>query len=298
MGRVAGALFLIVVAAGAAPQAPPKPAPGPAAAAPPKTTFDKSQVETYLRRLELWAPEVDVRIGDPQPFITGLDQFDVHLSAGAASKDVTYFISSDRTTIVRGASYRLDQDPFQPELEQLKSGSYPAFGPESAPLTLAVFSDFQCPLCREEARELRQKLPVDFPDEVRVRFVNMPLVAIHSWAKPAAIGGRCVYRQSGQLFWDYHDWMFEHQGEITPGNLRLKAAGWAKGKPLDAAQLAACMEGRTTEIEVNAEMALGKKLDVDSTPTLFLEGRRLVGHVPWQNLSQIIRMELEFRRRK
>jgi protein-disulfide isomerase len=277
---------LLAFAPAAIPQAHPKPGP----------PLDKPALERYLRRLELWPPQVQVSIGDPKPLIPGLDQIQVHLSAGPAVKDVTYYISSDRKTLLRATSFRLDGDPFAPEIERLKLEHQPSFGPENAPLTLVVFSDFECPLCREEAKELRAKAPAEFPKDLRVVFVDFPLEAIHPWARQAALAGRCVYRQSGELFWDYHDWIFEHQPEINAGNLRDKILEWAKGKRLDAPQLAACIGNRSMEAEVDAELALGRKLDIEATPTAFLNGRRLVGQVPWQNLSQIIKLELEFRK--
>jgi protein-disulfide isomerase len=277
---------LLAFAPVATPQVRPKPAP----------PLDKHAVERYLRLLELWPPQVQVNIGDPKPFIPGLDQFQVRLSAGPAVKEVTYYISSDRKTLLRGTSYQLGRDPFEPEIERLKLEHQPSFGPENAPLTLVVFSDFECPLCREEAKELRAKAPVDFPKDLRVVFVDFPLEAIHPWARQAALAGRCVYRQSGELFWDYHDWMFDHQPEINAASLRNKVLEWAKGKRLDASQFAACIDNRSMDGELDAELALGRKLDVEATPTAFLNGRRLVGQVPWQNLSQIIKLELEFRK--
>ena len=239
-----------------------------------------------------------MRIDDPKPFIPGLDQMDVHVSAGAASKDIPYYISTDRKTILRAEAFRLDRDPFQPQIDALKVEHQPEFGPKTAPLTLTVFSDFQCPLCREEAKEVREKVPAEFSKDVRLVFIDFPLETIHPWAKLGAIGGRCVYRQNGPMFWDYHDWIYEHQAEIKPENLISKAAEWAKGKKLDAAQLTGCMETRATESEVDAEVALGRKLGVESTPTNFLNGRRMVGRLPWGNLQQIIKIELEQTKRK
>lgn len=270
-----------------------------AAPAPAGSTVDKPAVEAYLRRLELWPSQVQVRVDDPKPFIAGLDKINIHLSAGAASKDIVYYISSDRKTILRGDPFRLDRDPFQPELDQLKFQHQPEFGAgDTAPITLVVFSDFQCPLCREEAKELREKITAEFAKDVRAVFIDFPLESIHPWSKFGAIGGRCAYRQGGALFWDYHDWIFEHQADINADNFKSKAADWAKGKKLDAAQFSQCIETRATESEVNAEIALGHKLQIDSTPTNFLNGRRLAGRVPWPNLSQIIKLELELKRHK
>lgn len=292
-------LFLLTAAAlvaAAAPMqktgaAPPKPAPA-------KRALDKSAIENQLRRIELWPPQVQVSIGDPAPFISGLDQVNVHLTAGAAAKDVLYYISSDRKTLIRGESFPLDRDPFHAQIEMLNLQHQPAFGPEQAPVTLAVFSDFQCPLCAQEAKELRSRIPAEFGADVRVTFMDYPLDSIHPWARTASIAGRCVYRQNGPAFWDFHDWVFNHQSEITADNVRAKIAQWPPGNQVNAAQLMQCIDARATELEVNRTVALAKKLGVDSTPTNFLNGRRLVGHIPWQSMSQIIKLELDFKKRK
>jgi protein-disulfide isomerase len=261
-----------------------------------RSALDKATLESYLRNLELWPSQIQVKIDEPKAFIRDLYQVDVHLSAGPATKDLTYYVSADGKTVIRGSAHNIDRSPFYLDLEHLKLEHQPSFGPANAPLTLAVLSDFECPVCREEAKELREKAAAEFPKELRVVFADFPLESIHPWAKPAAIAGRCVYRLNPAAFWDYHDWMFEHQQEIKIDNLRSKITDWAKSKSLDATQLGQCVDTRATEAEVNTEIAMGKQLQVDSTPTLFLNGRRLAGHIPWQNLSQIIKLELEFQK--
>lgn len=261
-----------------------------------KSALDAATLEKYLRHLELWPPQIQVTVDPPQPFVRGLSQVHVHLVSGPASKDVTYYVSADGKTVIRGSAHQIDRSPFQDELDQLKTANRASFGPQNAPLTLVVFSDFECPLCREEARELRQKAPVEFPRELRVVFTDFPLEAIHPWARTAAIAGRCVYRENTAEFWSYHDWIFEHQAEIKADNLRAKVLEWAKSRHQDSNQLTSCMDTRATDAEVAAELAQGKRLAVDSTPTSFLNGRPLVGQVPWQNLSQIIKLELEFQK--
>ena len=121
-----------------------------------------------------------------------------------------------------------------------------------------MYSDFQCSYCKEEANVIRKKLAAAFPTQVQVYFKDFPLEPIHPWAKPAAIAGRCVFRQKPAAFWDYHDWMFEHQGEITVENLKDKVAEFGKTKSLEPIQLAACMETKATEAEVNKSQAEGR----------------------------------------
>jgi protein-disulfide isomerase len=270
---------------------PQRPAHKPAGRGP---ALDKSALETYLRRLELWPTQVNVRVDDPKPFITGLYEVNVHLSAGAATKDVIYYVSEDGQKVLRGTAHDMRRSPFQADLDLIKTSNAPSFGPANAPLTLVVYSDFECPLCREEAKSLREHLPKEFPGEVRAVFKNFPLETIHPWAKSAAIAGRCVFQQNGAAFWDFHDWIYDKQGEINGENLRSKVLDWSKTKGLDALGLTHCIDTRATEGEVNTEITESKALNVDATPTAFLNGRRLVGQIPWDNMAAIIKLEMQF----
>ncbi len=112
----------------------------------------------------------------------------------------------------------------------------------------------------------------------------------------ASIAGRCVFHQNGAAFWDYHDWVFEKQGELTPENLKAKVMEWAAGKNVDALQLGRCLDARSTEAEVDRNVAEGRALNVNATPTLFINGRRIAQQIPWPNLRQVIDFELEYQK--
>ena len=137
-------------------------------------------------------------------------------------------------------------------------------------------------------------LPETFPSEVRVYFKDFPLEAIHPWAKNAAIAGRCVFRQKPAAFWTFHDWIFEHQNEISQENLKDKVSDWSKSTGLEPIQLGACMDDKAVAAEVEKSVLEGRALGINSTPTLFVNGRRLVGQAPWPQLKQVIQHEIEY----
>jgi protein-disulfide isomerase len=266
-----------------------------AAADAPKSALDKPTLEAYVRHLLAISPEVQVKIDDPKPAgVADMRQVDVHFTLGPRSQDDTFYISKDGKKLIRGVIYDIGQNPFQPELEKLKTDLSPSYGTPGAPVVLVVFSDFECPNCKEEAKVLRQDLPKMFPTQIRVYFKDFPLEAIHPWAKAAAMAGRCVYRQNANEFWKYHDWMFEHQGEITAENLKTQVLEFAKSTELDAMQLGRCIDTKATEAEVDKTLAEGRSLKIEATPTTFLNGRRLVGNYPLQNLQQLVDAELKY----
>jgi protein-disulfide isomerase len=269
-----------------------KPAPKPAGG------FDKPAFEAYVRHLLAVIPEVQIKIDDPKPSeVPSLRQVDVHFIYGERSQDETFFVDTVSKKVLRGTVYDLTQNPFKADIDKLKTDLAPSFGTAGAPVVIVSFSDFQCPNCKEEALALRQNLAGAFPGQVRFYFMDFPLESIHPWAKSASIAGRCFFRQNPASFWLYHDWMFEHQGEITADNLKAKVQEFAKdAKDVDGMQLGRCMDSKATEADINASIAQGKSLKIDATPTLFVNGRRLVGNYPWQNLQQIVNGELNYQK--
>ncbi len=260
-----------------------------------KSAFDKATLESYLRHVELWLPQVNIKIDDAKPstIMPGFFEVWVHASYNGAVKDFEYFVSKDGHNVLKGDVFDINRSPFQSNIDQLKTSTAPGFGPAGAPVTIVVFSDFQCPYCKEESQILRNNVATTFKDKVRVYFKDFPLDSIHPWAHTAAIAGRCVYRQNPATFWDFFDWAYDNQTQITPENLSGKIQEFATQKSLDGLQLGRCIDTKATEAEVVASVAEGHALQVSATPTMFLNGRKLEGGVPWQSIEPLINLELE-----
>ena len=260
-----------------------------------KSALDKATLEAYLRHVELWVPEVSVKIDDAKlaPEMPGFYSVTVHLSFNGGKKNEFYYVSKDGHKIVKGNVYDVNQNPFQLNLDKLKTDLQPSFGAAGAPVVMVVFSDFQCPVCKEEAQVLRENLAKTFPDKVRVYFKDFPLDSIHNWAHTAAIAGRCVFRQDPKKFWDYFDWVYENQQEIGMDNFTSKFQTFASEKGLDGMQLGRCVDNKSTDAEVMKSVNEGYELQVSATPTLFLNGRKIEGGIPWPTLEQLINIELD-----
>jgi len=262
-----------------------------------KSAWDKATFEAYVRHLNVWGPQITVAIADPKPSdMPGFSLVTVHASAGQASADFEYYVSKDGQKIVQGNLYDISQNPFKPELDKLKTDLQPSFGTPGAPVVLVEFSDFECLMCKEEAKVLRDNLLSAYPTQVRFYFQEFPIDQLHPWARAAAIAGRCIFRQNANSFWDYHDWIFAHQDEVKPENLKDKVLEFAQGKQLDVLQLTRCMDNKETEAEVDKAKAQGSAVQVNATPTLFVNGRRLVGKLDWPSLRAIIDYEIDYQK--
>ena len=260
-----------------------------------KTALDKAALEAYLRNVELFLPIVTAKIDDAKPSadLPGFYDVWVHWSANGANKDELIYVSKDGSHIIRGDAYDVNKNPFQGNLDKLKTANQPILGNPKAPVTMIVFSDFQCPVCKEEAQVMRANLLKTFPDKVKAYFKDFPLDSIHNWARTAAIAGRCVYKQGNEKFWEYYDWAYENQQNIGADNFSNKFQDFAKEKGMDGMQLGRCIENRTTEAELNKEVDEGRALQVQATPTIFLNGRKLEGNLPWATIEQLINLELD-----
>jgi protein-disulfide isomerase len=257
--------------------------------------FDKAALEAYLRHMEMWIPQVTVQIDDPKPapYLKGFDEVVVHLSYNGNGKDERYYVSFDGTSLVKGDTYDLTKNPFQANLDKIKTDNQPSYnGDAKAPVTMAIFGDFQCPYCKAEAEIVRKNVATAFPGKVRVVFKDFPLESIHPWARAASDAGRCVYKQSGDAFWNFHDWIYTEQQEIQPNTLSDKILDWAGKNKVDAAALKTCMDAKTTDADVAANIAEGKALGINATPTSYINGRKLEGTLQWEVLEQLLKMEL------
>jgi protein-disulfide isomerase len=259
-----------------------------------RAVVDKQKLEAFVRKLELLEPKYKVIIGDPKPSLfPDYDELPVQIVAPRMVAAVRYFISKDGQHLIQGSLLDISKNPFQEQLSKLTTNRQPGFGSSSAPVTIVVFADFQCPVCRHEAKMIRQEIPAKYPNMVRVYFKDFPWENEHKWAKPAAIAGRCIFKQKAAAFWDYHDWVYEHQEDFTAANFNEKALAYSKTAGLDTVQLQQCVAGRTAEAEVNQEVLEAHSLQVNRTPTLFINGRELSGQFQWESLDRIIKYELE-----
>ena len=259
-------------------------------AAPP--SIDKAKLEQYLRFAEAFSPTVKLAIDDPVPTpIRGYFRLLVHLSAGESKQEKTYYLSADGRHVLAGPVWDLEASPFAETAPNLTT-SGPSFGPTDARITMVVFSDFQCPYCREFARTIRDNLPKTYPKDVRVVFKDYPITSIHPWAEAGAEAAHCITDAKPDAFWSFHDWIFEHQGEITKENLREKVLGFAKDHSVDPGKVITCFDTHGAKPQVEENLAQGHKLGVEQTPTFFLNGRTVSGAVAWSSLNTLLQMEL------
>jgi protein-disulfide isomerase len=278
-------LALSLVTPGARAQSAATPAPS-AALSPTQKT-----IEAYLRNLYAFGPDVVMVVGAPKPTaVEGMLETSVDLNINGNKQTVKFFVSKDGRFLFSGDLSDMTRDPLAENRAQIEMTNAPSLGDAQAAVTLVEYSDFECPVCRNLHDALRGMLPI-YAGKLRVVFKDFPIEQLHPWARTAAIAGRCAYQQDPKAFWKMYDLIYDNQEIISAGNAWTKMTDYAAQSGLDADTFKACMAGPEAGAAVTASRENGQKLDVNSTPTVFVNGRRMVG-ADSHLLEQYINYEL------
>lgn len=248
------------------------------------------KVESYLRELFAWGPDYQVKLGPVAPAkIPDLLEVPVQVVNQGHTETGTVYVTRDGKYLLRGEIRDMTADPFAANRAKLTVAGSPSIGPENASVTVYDFSDFECPHCRELYNVLKTVEP-EFP-QVRFVFKNFPLVEIHPWALTAALAAQCMYQTSPQAFLKFQGDVFDNQDTITPDNVWETLSTFSTGDGLSPDSLHECISAPDTKARVDADIAEGKSLGVDSTPTLYINGRPIIGG-DQASLESILRFEL------
>ena len=158
--------------------------------------------------------------------------------------------------------------------------------PKISLVTVEEFGDFQCSHCMQFALGMGKQLKEDFVSTGQIRFVfrHFPFIGEESFR--AAEATECAADQN--KFWAYHDIVFENwkgvnQGFFSDDNLKV----FASRLQLDRAAFDSCLDSGKYRGKVESDLRLGERLGVYSTPTLFVNRRR-VEPASYDELAQII----------
>lgn len=257
---------------------------------------DQAQIlkttEAFVRNLFGWGQDFKLKVGPLKPSTSPdfyLVPIEVTLNDRTDNGEV--YVSKDGKTLFRGEMFDTAADPYADEKAHLHIEGNPVKGPADARITLVEFGDFECPNCRALEPVLKD---IFEKYKVRLVFKDFPLEQIHPWAKTAAIGGRCAFKQSPEAFWKMHDTIFGNQESISPENVWDKLVEFAGQSGLNADAFKSCLSSPDAAKEVEANQQDGLNLNVNSTPTVFVNGRPIVGGDP-RALTQIIEFELASR---
>ena len=171
-------------------------------------------------------------------------------------------------------------------VENVSADDDPALGPEDAPVTIIEFCDFQCPFSKRHSDETLPLILSTYGDQVRYVLRDFPPTTIHTQAQKAAEAAQCAFEQG--KFWEYHDMLFQNQDALEVAN--LKAYAMALG--LDESAFNLCLDSGKYAEEVQKDFEDGQSYGVYGSPTFFINGRKVVGALPFATFQSVIEEEL------
>ena len=223
-----------------------------------------------IRSVVSWN-EMPVRSGGVIPFVLKIETGYGQTSRPAA-------VTGDGEYLVLGSGIPWDADPRAWRREILDGSDlvlwdHPGKG---AKVSIVEFSDFECPGCKRKWPVIKKALET-FGGAVRHGMVNFPLTRIHPWAFRAAVAGWCVARQDPEALIGLKEQYYAMQRDMELSLVPQVAHDYLSGKGLDTAGFDACYLKPPAIDTVLRQMALGYRLNIDATPTYFVNGIRVQG---------------------
>jgi protein-disulfide isomerase len=164
----------------------------------------------------------------------------------------------------RAPSAPAQQGGFRPQTVAI--GTSPVKGNVDAPVTLIEYSDYDCPFCARNYREVLPLIQEQYIDTCKVKFVmrENPLVTLHRDAFNASMAAQCAGDQG--KYWEMHNMLFENQKKLQLDNLKSFAASLE----LDETVFNDCLDSKKHEKTVQQDLASGAKLGIRGTPGFVL----------------------------
>jgi len=240
-----------------------------------------SSAEMVQRIQEVFKVPATVKISvgafkpTPSP---GFEQGTIIFDDGKAPKqDRTVLRTRDGKHLIISELYNLGVDPKQQALHTISLHDEPSEGPASAPVTIVEYADLQCPTCARMHEFLQTKVLPHYGNKVRLVFKEFPLLGIHDWSYTAAIADRCAYEINPSSYVPLRTAIFRNQQLINITNLRDTLLSFGELAGVDRVKLAGCLDAKSSLPLVQRDMAEAKRINVSQTPTVFINGRMMLG---------------------
>jgi protein-disulfide isomerase len=262
------------------------------------TSAELSQrIDRQVRAFYQLPAGVQVNIGERKPSkeFAGFDEVTLTFSMGARKQTQQFLLSQDGKTLVRITKLDLSKDPYAEVMNKIDAKGLPFRGNPNAKVTIVNYDDFQCPFCSRMHQTLNEIMKT-YGDRVKLVYKDFPLYQIHVWANHAAVDSHCLADQSNDAFWGFADYVHAHGADISGQQrpvaeqfaaLDTAAIEQAKKFNLDSGKVQACMQ-KQDDSKVKASADEATALGVDATPTMFVNGAKLDGAVPAEEVKAVI----------
>lgn len=150
-------------------------------------------------------------------------------------------------------------------IQDISADDDPSIGPPKAPITVVMFSDFQCSACRS-THPILKKIMAEFPGKIRFVVRDYPLENIHENALAAAAAANAAHAQG--KFFEYIELLYTNQEALDAKSL----VTYANQIGLDLKKFELDSKAASVAVEIKKDRADGRSYGVDATPTIFVNG--------------------------
>jgi protein-disulfide isomerase len=249
------------------------------------------RIQSEIRAYYNIPARVNISVSNPSASdMAGFDAISVTFTGGPQVVTYQFLLSKDRKTLAHLKTFDLSQD----FMSKIDLNGRPVRGNANAKVTIVNFDDFECPFCARMYTTLFNGMLKSYGDKIKIVYKDYPLTQIHPWAMHAAVDANCLAEQSSAAYWDFSDYVHANQREIggksrqeSFTNLDSLTAQQGKKYNVDVPKLDACVK-KQDESKVRASMAEADKLNVEATPTLFVNGERISGAIPEAELREVL----------
>jgi protein-disulfide isomerase len=246
------------------------------------------KIERQVRAYYKVPAELKVLVGPASPSsdFPNYDSIVVTVDNGERKQDLNFLVSKDHSSLIRMNKFDLSKDPYADTMSKIDTTGRPTRGAKASKVVVVSFDDFQCPFCARMHQELFPEIFKEYGDRVTFIYKDFPM-EMHPWAMHAAVDANCLAAQNSDAYWDFADYIHANQHEVsnekTPG-ARLEALDrltMLEGQKhnLDVVKLQSCVKAQD-ESAVKASVKEADAVGVDATPTLFVNGEKIDGAVP------------------
>ncbi len=278
-------LVLLLICLGCSAQAP-----SPTSSSPdPNASSDLTKViERHVRAQYQLPPDVTVTLGSLRASeFPNYDALTVTFSSSTKKQEFEFLLSHDHKTLLRMTKLDLSVDPYAEIMKKIDVSGRPTRGNKDAKVTVVNYDDFECPFCARMHATLFPGLFKEYGDRVLFIYKDFPLEEIHPWAVHAAVDANCLAAQNNDAFWDYADYLHGNQRVVSDAkghdaqSAELDKLATLQGQKhnLDVPKLQACVKLQD-ERPVRASMHEADTIGVEATPTIYVNGQKLDGAVP------------------
>jgi protein-disulfide isomerase len=158
-------------------------------------------------------------------------------------------------------------------------------GNPDAPVVIQAWEDFLCPHCREWSATVVPRLFNEYikTGDVRLEYHSLPLQGFEPGSSMAALAAECAAEQN--LFWPYHDRLFEAQDQGQAGYTIEELTRLAAVAGLNESQFSQCMASQQHLDSVQQSVQQANELAITGTPTVFVNGQRVTNSFDYAGLK-------------